>query len=77
MPAREIIRNAHEDQSLRKVAADRPMDDVIHPDGGLLIRNGSEEAQCLFDSTCRKPHRFLSQPVPASDPRIPGRGQYF
>ena len=35
--------------------------DVIDTDGGPLIHNGSEEAQHPFDSTCRKPHRFLTQ----------------
>ena len=58
----EIIRDLNEDPSLRKVAADRILSDVIHDDGGPLIHNGSEEAQRSFDSTCRKLHRFLSQP---------------
>ena len=30
--------------------------------GGPLIHKGSEEAQSSLDSTCRKLHRFLSQP---------------
>jgi hypothetical protein len=58
----EIIRDLNQDPSLRKVAADRLLSDVIHADGGPLIHNGSEEAQRSFDSTCRKLHRFLSQP---------------
>jgi hypothetical protein len=58
----EIIRDLHEDPSLRKVAADRLLRDVIHADGGPLIHNGSEEEQRSFDSTCRKFHRFLTQP---------------
>ena len=57
----EIIRELNEDPSLRKVAADR-LGDVIHADGGPLIHNGAEEAQRSLDSTCRKLHRFLSQP---------------
>ena len=58
----EIIRDLNRDPSLRKVAADRLLSDVIHADGGPLIYNGSAEAQSSFDSTCRKLHRFLSQP---------------
>ncbi len=27
-----------------------------------INRNGSEEAQRSFDATCRKLHRFLTQP---------------
>ena len=58
----EIIRDLNQDPSRRKVAADRLLNDVIHADGGPLLHNGSEEAQRSFDSTCRKLHRFLSQP---------------
>jgi hypothetical protein len=58
----EIIRDLNQDPSRRKVAADRLLNDVIHADGGPPIHNGSEEAQRSFDSTCRKLHRFLSQP---------------
>jgi hypothetical protein len=58
----EMICDLHYTPSLRKVAVDRVLRDVIHADGGLLIHNGSEEAQRSFDSTCRKLHRFLSQP---------------
>jgi hypothetical protein len=57
----EIIRDLHYDPSLRKVAAERLLRDVIHEDGGPLIHNGSEEDQRSFDSTCRKLHRFLTQ----------------
>ena len=57
----EIIRDLHYDPSLRKVAVDRLLSDVIHTDGGPLIHNGSEEVQRSFDSTCRKLHRFLTQ----------------
>src|ERR1022692_2530758 len=52
----EIIRDLHEDPSLRKVAADRLLRDVIQYDGGPLLYHGSEEAQRSFDSTCRKLH---------------------
>ncbi len=58
----EIIRDLNDDPSLRKVTADRILRDALHADGGPLIHNGSEEAQRSFDSTCRKLHRFLSQP---------------
>ena len=58
----EIIRDLHEDPSLRKVATDRLLNKVIYEDGGPLLHNGSEEEQHSFDSTCRKLHRFLSQP---------------
>src|SRR5271157_363135 len=58
----EIIRDLHYTPSLRKAPADRLLRDAIHADGGPLVHNGSEEAQRSFDSTCRKLHRFLSQP---------------
>ena len=57
----EIIRDLHEDPSLRRVALPRLLRDVVHEDGGPLIHNGSENEQRSFDSTCRKLHRFLSQ----------------
>jgi hypothetical protein len=58
----EIIRDLHYTPSLRKVAAQRLLRDAVHADGGPLIHNGSEEEQLSFDATCRKLHRFLSQP---------------
>src|SRR6202162_5923243 len=58
----EIIRDLNYDPSLRKMTADRLLRNVIHEDGGPLIHNGSEEEQRSLDSTCRKLHRFLSQP---------------
>ncbi len=58
----EIIRDLHYDPSLRRVAAGRLLRDAVHRDGGPLVHNGSEEEQRSFDSTCRKLHRFLSQP---------------
>ena len=57
----EIIRDLHEDPSLRKVTAERLLRNVIHEEGGPLIHNGSEDEQRSFDSTCRKLHRFLAQ----------------
>ena len=58
----EIIRDLNDDPALRKVTADRLLRDAVHTDGGPLIHNGEEETQRSFDSTCRKLHRFLSQP---------------
>jgi hypothetical protein len=64
MQGGEIIRDLNQDPSLRKVATDRLLRDVIHADGGPLIDNGSEEARRFFDSICRKLHRLLSQTPP-------------
>ena len=60
----EIIRDLHYDPSLRRVAAERLLRNVIHQDGGPLVHNGSEVEQRSFDSTCRKLHRFLTQSRP-------------
>jgi len=54
----------HYDPSRRKRSADRLLRDAVHPDGGPLVYNGSEEQQRSFDSTCRKLHRFLTQAQP-------------
>src|SRR5229473_227498 len=59
----EIIRELHYDPSRRKVAVQRLLRDVVHEDGGPLVHNGSEEDQRSLDATCRKLHRFLSQPL--------------
>jgi hypothetical protein len=58
----EIIRDLNYTPSLRKVTAPRLLREAVHAAGGPLIHNGSEEEQRSFDSTCRKLHRFLSQP---------------
>jgi hypothetical protein len=61
----EIIRDLNETPSLRRKDVVAVLRDVIANDGGPLIHSGSsEEAQRHFDSTCRKLHRFLSQPPP-------------
>ena len=60
----EIIRDLHYDRSRRKWTADRLLRDAVHPDGGPLVHNGSEEQQRSFDSTCRNLHRFLTQVQP-------------
>ncbi len=58
----EIIRDLNYDPSLRKLPADRLLSKAIHEDGGPLLYNRSEEEQRSFDATCRKLHRFRSQP---------------
>lgn len=58
----EIIRDLHYDPSMRKVTADRLLRKAVHEYGGPAVHNASEEAQRSFDSTCRKLHRFLTQP---------------
>ena len=58
----EIIRDVNYHPSLRKVAADQLVRNIIHDDGGPLIHNGWEDEQRSFDSTCRKFYRFLTQP---------------
>lgn len=58
----EIIRDLHDDPSLRKRTAERLLREAVHQDGGPLVHNGSEEQQRSFDATCRKLNRFLNQP---------------
>lgn len=58
----EIIRDLNYDASLRKMPADRLLHKAVHEEGGPLLYSGSEEEQRSFDSTCRKLHRFLTQP---------------
>jgi len=60
----EIIRDLNYDPSLRRLPTDRLLSKVIHEDGGPLLYNGSEEEQRSFDATCRKLHRFRTQPEP-------------
>ena len=60
----EIIRDLHYDPSLRKRPADRLLREAVHEYGGPAVHNGSEEQQRSVDSTCRKLHRFLTQPQP-------------
>jgi len=57
----EIIRDLHQDPSLRKVDIAVHLRKQIDEDGGPLLYHGSEEEQRSFDSTCRKFHRFLAQ----------------
>ena len=59
----EIIRDLHEDPSLRRKDVGKILRDAIDDEYGPLIHGGSsEQLQNSFDSTCRKLHRFLSQP---------------
>jgi hypothetical protein len=58
----EIIRDLSETPSLGKKTIEQILDDRIDDEGGpLLYGIDSEEQQRSFDSTCRKPHRVLSQ----------------
>ena len=61
----EIIRDLNGDPSMRRVAAEQLIRNVIHEDGGPLIHNGWEDEQHSFDSTCRKFYRFLTQALRA------------
>jgi hypothetical protein len=60
----EIIRDLHEDPSLRRKPIEQILADRIDDEGGPLIyaMESEEDQQRSFDSTCRKLHRFLSQP---------------
>ena len=59
----EIIRDLNEDPSLRRQNVEKILRDAIDDEYGPLIHGGSsEQLQNSFDSTCRKLHRFLSQP---------------
>jgi hypothetical protein len=58
----EIIRDLHYDKTLRKLPAQRLLNQSIHDFGGPAIHNGSDDQQRSFDATCRKLHKFLSLP---------------
>src|SRR5882757_39309 len=61
----EIIRDLHETPSLRRKSVEEILRELIDDECGPLIHGGtSEQQQNSFDSTCRKLHRFLSQPPP-------------
>src|SRR6266508_5264837 len=47
--------------SLRKVAVERLLADLVEDGGLLLYHSDSEEQQRSFESTCRKFWRFLTQ----------------
>ncbi len=76
----EIIRDLNYDPSLRKLPADRLLSKAIHEDGGPLLYSGSEEEQRSFDATCRKLHRFRSQPSALRHPvthKFSGRSRFY
>jgi hypothetical protein len=60
----EIIRALNDNPSLRKKSIEQILDDRIDDEGGPLVyaTESEEPLQRSFDSTCRKLHRFLSQP---------------
>jgi hypothetical protein len=57
----EIIRDLNQTPSLRKVAVERLLADLVEDGGPLLYHSDSEEQQRSFESTCRKFRRFLTQ----------------
>ena len=59
----EIIRDLHEDPSLRRKSIEQILIGRIDEEGGPLVyAMESEEAQQRsLDSTCKKLHRYLSQ----------------
>ena len=58
-----IIRDLHEDPSLRRKTLEQILADRIDDEGGPLVyaMESEEDQQRSFDSTCRKLYRFLSQ----------------
>ena len=60
----EIIRNLHEDPSLRRKDIEQILAGRIDEEGGPLVyaMESEEGQQRSFDSTCKKLHRFLSHP---------------
>jgi hypothetical protein len=59
----EIIRDLHENPSLRRKSIEQILGDRIDDEGGPLIypMESEEDQQRSFDSTCKKLHRFLGQ----------------
>ena len=59
----EIIRDLHEDPSLRRKSTEQILDGRIDEEGGPLIyaMESEEDQQRSFDSTCKKLYRFLNQ----------------
>jgi hypothetical protein len=59
----EIIRDLHDNPSLRRKSIAKILDDRIDEEGGPLVYalESEEPLQRFFDSTCRKLNRFLSQ----------------
>jgi hypothetical protein len=59
----EIIRDLHQDPSLRRKNIDQILANRIDEEGGPLVyaMESEEDQQRSFDSTCKKLHRYLSQ----------------
>ena len=59
----EIIRDLHENPSLRRKGIEQILADRINDEGGPLVyaMETEENQQRSFDSTCKKLYRFLSQ----------------
>jgi len=59
----EIIRDLHEEPSLRRKDIEQVLAARIDEEGGPLVyaMESEEEQQRSFDATCKKLHRFLSQ----------------
>ena len=59
----EIIRDLHEDPSLRRKSTEEILGARIDEEGGPLIyaMESEEEQQRSFDSTCKKLYQFLNQ----------------
>jgi len=59
----EIIRDLHENPSLRRKDIEQILADRIDDEGGPLVyaMESEEDQQRSFDSTCKKLHRFFSQ----------------
>jgi len=59
----EIIRDLHQNPSLRRKDIEQILGDRIDDEGGPLLyaMESEEDQQRSFDSTCKKLYRFLSQ----------------
>ena len=68
----EIIRDLHEDPSLRRKSIRQILAERIDDEGGPLVyaMESEEDQQRSFDSTCRKLHRFFSQSVPLNPGKV-------
>ena len=56
----ELIRSLSRDKSLRNVPPDKLVADSVDEQGGPLCYHlHTEHEQAVFDSTCRKLHKFL------------------
>jgi hypothetical protein len=58
----EIIRDLHQNPSLRRKSIEQILEQRIDDEGGPLVYalESEESLQRSLDSTCRKLHRFLS-----------------